>query len=188
MSRTAQLVLAGSLCILAAAGIVTLVVADPSYDPETNLTYTAGGLLVFGAPAAAGLSSRGAYRWVGWLAALSAVAAFGALMGALWSIDDEFDAGSETLIKLFGAFGLFAFGLAYATVALDRSRDDDSRIVSALLAASLLGALAVATLLTIALVGETGGTTYFRIIAVVAVLGVLTGALVPLLRGLRRSA
>jgi hypothetical protein len=174
------------LCVIAAAGSVALAVAD-SELLEPNLVYTGLGLLLFGAIAVAGASATGRFAWLGWLAAVAAVAAFVFLMVDSWQVD-EFGEGSETLAKLAGSFALFSFALAWSGIVLNRVTFDDSRATARLVAVTLLAMLAVATMLTVALVANTGSATYFRIIAVVAVLGTLAAALIPIARALRRAA
>lgn len=184
MSRRLYLGTAVLLCVAAAAGIVALVVADSALI-DVNLVYTGLGLLVFGAIAVAGVSATGPFAWIGGLAAVVALGAFGFLMVDTWQVD-EFGDGSETLAKLGGSFTVFAFALAWAGVLLNRVRFQGDRVMARLVAIALLGMLGVATLFTIALVAETGSATYFRIIAVIAVLGTLAAALIPIARGLRR--
>jgi len=186
MSRRAYAAAAALLCIAAAAGIVVLLVADP-YLVQINLAYTAGTLLVFGVVAAAALSATGTFAWVGWLAAAAAAAGFGFLMGGLWSID-EFGDSSETWLKLAGPFSFFSFALAYAALALNRVRPGGDGRVAGLLAFALLGAMVVATLLSVAVVGDISDATYFRITAIMAVLWAFAAALLPVARGLRRPA
>ena len=82
-----------------------------------------------------------------------------------------------------GRCSLFAFALADAALALVRLRWPPRAVIAAVWAPSLAAALAVATLLSIALISGTGGETYFRVEAVVAVLWALGTALIPLLRG-----
>jgi hypothetical protein len=186
MSRRLYLGTAVLLCVAAAAGIVALVVADP-FLVEINLAYTAGSLLVFGVVAVAALSVTGMFAWIGWLAAAAAVAGFGFLMGALWSAD-EFGDSSETLYKLTGCFSMFSFALAYAALVLNGLRPGGNRFARGLVPFALVAALAIATLLSVAIVGEISDATYFRVAAVVAVLWALAGALIPIARGLRRTA
>ena len=186
MSRRLYLGTAVLLCIAGAAGIVVLIVAD-SYLIGVNLAYTAGTLLLFGVVAAAAVSATGTFAWVGWLAAVAAVAGFGFLMGSLWSID-EFGDDNETWLKLAGSFSFFSFALTYAALALNRVRPDGDRRVAGLVAFTLLAALAVATLMSVAIVGQVSDATYFRVTAIVAVLWALGAALMPMVRGLSRSA
>ena len=184
MGRGGLYAIAAGLCLAAVAGIVALLVAD-GFLVEVNLIYTALGLLVFGAIVVAGLSVRGAFAWMGRLTAIAAVAAFAFLMWSSWAADD-FGEGNETLGKLSGSFALFSFALGWAAFILNRVGDWDSRVVASLVTIGLLAILAVASLLTVALVADTGSATYFRAVGVVAVVGTLATALIPIARGLRR--
>jgi hypothetical protein len=185
MGRGGLYAIAAVLCIAAVAGIVALLVAD-GLLLEVNLIYTALGLLLFGFIGVAGASVTGAFAWVGRLAAIAAVIAFVVLMVSSWETSDYGDE-NETLGKVFGGFALFSFALAWAAIMLDRVRDRDSRVVAGLVVIGLLATLSVAALLTVAWVGDTGSATYFRITAVVAVIGTLATALVPITRALRRT-
>ena len=121
------------------------------------------------------------------LCAACALAAFGFAMGDTWS-HDPLDDGNETLSKLAFSFAIFSFALAYAAVVLTRVRNPGDRLVIGLVAFTLVAALAVATSLTVAVVGNTGSETFFRIVAVVAVLWALGAALIPIARVLRQPA
>ena len=184
MSRGAYVAAAVLLCAIAAAGIVALVIVDSEYFLKLNLIYTGIGLLLFGAIAAAGATTTGTFAWVGWLAALAAVAAFAFLMLDSWQAD-EFGERSETVAKLGGSLTLFSLALAWTALLLSRVKTQGVR---ALVLIAVLAMLVVATFLTVAYVGSTGDVTYFRIVAVIAVLGVLSAALIPVARGLRRPA
>ncbi len=186
MGRGGLYAIAAGLCLAAVAGIVVLVVADGVFI-EVNLIYTAGGLLLFGTLAVVGLSTTGTFAWVGWLAALAAVAGFGLLMIAIWPLD-EFDDGNLTLFEIAGSFAIFSFALAWAAIVLNRVKAEDNGAIAGLVVVTLLAILTVATLLTVTLVSDAGDVTYFRITAVIAVVGTLTTVLVPIARGLRRSA
>ena len=70
---------------------------------------------------------------------------------------------------------------------LNRVTVRDDGVVAALVVVGLVAALAVAGLLTVALVGDTGSETYFRITAIVAVIGTLSTVLIPVARALRRA-
>ena len=186
MNRRLHLGAAVLLCAIAAGGIVAVVVADSDYV-AINLVYTAVGVLLFAPLAAVGVSTTGSFGWVGWLCAACALAAFGFAMGDTWS-QDPLDDGSETLSKLALSFGIFSFALAYAAVVLTGVRNPGDRLVIGLVAFTLVAALAVATSLTVAVVDNTGSETFFRIVAVVALLWALGAALIPIARALRQPA
>jgi hypothetical protein len=183
MGRGGLYAIAIALCLAAIAGIVVLLVADSSLI-ELHLAYTAAAILLFGAVVALTASITGRFAWVGWLAAFTAFAAFGTFMGYLWSIKAGYY-DNETTGKLTGCLSMFAFALSYAALALSRLRSEDTRPVAALTALTLVAALALATLLSVAIVGDTGNATYFRVAAVIAVLWAFGAALIPVLRGLR---
>ena len=178
---------AALLCVLAAGGIVVLLVAD-SWVIEGNLAFTSVALLLLGVVAAVGLSvAATSLAWLGWLCVTVAVAAFGFAMGAMWSTG-ELEEGNPDLYKAAGTLIVFSFALADSVLVLSRWRPDSDRLLRAIVAATLLAVFALAILFTIVLVAETGDETYFRVTAVVAVLWALGTALIPLLRGPRRAA
>ena len=186
MGRRGLYAIAIALCLAAVAGIVTLLVADSSLI-ELHLGYTAAGILVFGALVALTATITGRFAWVGWLAAAAAISAFGTLMGYLWTIKAGYY-DNETTGKLTGCFSLMAFALAYAALALNRLRSDDTRQITAVRVSTVVAALAVATLLSVAIFRDTSSEMYFRIVAVVAALWTFGTALIPVLRGLRRAS
>jgi hypothetical protein len=188
MSRRVSIGTAVLLGVVAAAGIVLLLLADGFYLVD-NLTYTAVGLMAFGVAAVAGLSATGSsWAWLGWLCVALTVAGFGILMGAAWSIEDFEDEGNVHLFNAAGTLFLFAVALADATLVLSRWGPGRDGVLRALVAATVLAVFALATLLSVAVITGTGGETYFRAEAVIAVLWALGTALIPLRKGLHRPA
>jgi hypothetical protein len=167
------------LCLIAAGGIVALIVAD-GFLVQANLIYTALGLLLFGVTAVAGVVStaRTPFAWLGWVCVLVAVTGFGLLMGYAWSVD-EFADDSPGLGKAAGTLLLVSFALADVALMLRAMRTEAIRAIVAL---TSIAVVAIAVMLSIALIGDTGSETYFRIVAIVAVLWALGTALVPVLR------
>jgi hypothetical protein len=173
---------------VAAGGIAALLTAD-SFLVEVNLGYSAGALLVFGLTGAAGLSATGNHRvaWIGWLCVAVAVVGLGLSMGALWS-GDEYGDSNEGLVEAAGSLFVFSLALALVCLIVGRMRPGGSSLARALLAITVVGVLATATLLTIAIVWGAGDELYFRITAVVAVLATLGTAMVALVRAMERPA
>jgi hypothetical protein len=187
MSRNVSLGTAVLLCVVAAAGIVVLLAADSPFL-ELNLTYTGIGLMLFGIAAVVGLSVTGSsLAWLGWLCVVVAVAGFGILMGAIWSIESFEDDGNIHLFNAAGTLFLSAFALADAALVLSRWGPHGDGRLRALMAVTLLAVIAIAALSSIALITGAGGETYFRVVAVITVLWALGSALIPLRHGLRRT-
>jgi hypothetical protein len=174
--------------VAAVAGIVVMLVAE-SVWLETNLTYTAIGLMLFGVAATVGLSvTDSSWDWLGWLCVAVAVAGFGILMGATWSIGELEEEGNIHLLNAAGTLFLFSFALSDAALVLSRWGPGRDGVQRALVAATLLAVLAIATLSSIALITPAGGETYFRVVAVIAILWTLGTALILLVQSLRRPA
>jgi hypothetical protein len=176
------------LCLMACAGIVVLLVAD-SWELSLNLATTAVALVLFGLAAAVATSVIGVrpLAWIGWLGIAVAVVGFGLTMGTLWSLPEE-GVGNEALAKASGILFVFSIALAVVSRMLGQLGSDDNRLVGWVIGATVLAVLALAALFTIAILEEVESDTYYRAVAVVAVLWALGTALVPLLRLLRRAA
>ena len=183
--RIAYVVSTIALCLIAAVGIVVLLVAD-SWEIALNLATTAVALVLFGLAAAVATSviSVRPLAWIGWLGIVLAVVGFGLTMGTVWSIPEDGE-GNETLAKASGILFVFSIALADAALMLGRLRADDNRLVGWLVDATVLAVLAVATLFTIAILDEVGSDAYYRAVAVVAVLWALGTDLVPMPRPAR---
>jgi hypothetical protein len=188
MGRRGLYAIAVALCVAGAAGIVVLLVAD-HWDLTSNLVSTAVALVLFGFAAAVATSVIGVYplAWIGWLSVAVAVVGFGLSMGTLWSLPEEGE-GNEALAKASGILFVFSVALADVSLMFGRLRSDDARLVGWVVGATVLAALTMATLFTIAILEEVSSEAYFRAVAVLAVLWALGTALVPLLRLLRWAA
>jgi hypothetical protein len=81
---------------------------------------------------------------------------------------------------------VFSFALGHVCLTLARLRTDDGPTLRVIVVTTLVTVLAVATLLSIAIVGEISDPIFLRITSAIAVLPVLGTALVPLLRAGRR--
>ena len=179
MARGAALAIVAGLCLLAAGGIVALIVAD-TYFIEVNLLYTVAALVLFGVAAVAAVvcTSGTSLAWLGWLCAFVGVIGFGLFMGYVWSID-EFADENQGLGKASGTLFLFTYALSDVCLMLRATR---GRAITGIIVLTSIAIGAIATLLSIALIGDTGGETYFRVVSVIAVLWALGTALVPVLR------
>jgi hypothetical protein len=174
------------LCLAAAAGIVAVLVADADHGAAGQLANTAGGLLLFGLAAAAGVSITGGspLAWIGWVCVLVAVAGFGLAMGVLWDAEPN-----EDVAKAAGSLFVFSVALAVVSLSLGRARAGDGVLINLwLVALASLATLATATLLAISIVADVDDELYYRLTAVVAVLAALGTALVPVVRAKRQAA
>jgi hypothetical protein len=185
VTRRLNLASAVALCILAAGGIATVLIAD-SYEPAASLAFTAGALLAFGLAAAAGISIVGfPLAWIGWLCVIVSATGFGISMGVIWDVGEE--SQNEGLIKATGSLFVFSLALGLVSFVLGRVRAGDDRFVATLMTVTLAATLGTAALLTIAIVDEVTDELYYRVTAVVAVLATVGMGLTPLVRALRQS-
>ena len=182
MQRALYGVMAAVLCIAAAVAIVVVLSEESGYTAQ-RLAYTAVAVLAFGLAAAGGVSllDVGRVPWLGWLCVAVSAIGIAVLAAAVWSAD-QYESQDTGLWK--AAYSLLIALLAAGYVSLLAKIEPGGRLVPA----TQIAALALATLAVIAIVQQIGDETYFRWLGVAAVLWVLGTALIPIARGLRRTA
>ena len=92
------------------------------------------------------------------------------------------------LLKTAGSLTVFSLALAQVAILLARRSTSDRRLVDTSIGLASIGALGVAALLTVAMVGEVGDEYFYRWVGVAVVIWLLGAALVPIGRKLRREA
>ncbi len=182
MQRALYGVMAAVLCIAAAVAIVVVLSEESGYTVE-RLAYTAVAVLGFGLAAAGGVSllDVGRVPWLGWLSVTISAIGIVVFAAAVWSAD-QYESQDTGLWK--AAYSLLIASLAAGYVSLLAKIEPGGRLV----AATQIAALALATLGVIGIVGQIGDDSYYRWLGVAAVLWVLGTALIPIARGLRRTA
>lgn len=187
LRRVAGWALVAGLCVSALVAIIALL-TDSWSDTSWKVVGTSLGFSVFTSTAAAGAALR--LRPQGWAQALgfatigSSAAAFVALLLALWVADDDWS------WRAFGVAGLAALWTSHASLVLRALRSDDSTAIAWLTGVSIV-ALGIDTFIgMLAVLGafsDVDSEPVERALAVLLVLTLLSTALPPILRGLRRK-
>ena len=175
--RRLVIVLAGTLCALAALAIWFLVTGH--FD-ATAVRVLCSALVVSlctvaGLVGATVLDRRDARRWLGAVTLILAAGEAALALGAIWSLLSS----TGLWLRALGATGALAIGCAHASVMLGRLRRGDGRIVRRLSEASVAFAMLAALLVA----GDVGAD-FWRLLGVLAVLSTLTTLLAPILRRL----
>jgi len=182
--RRLVIVLAGTLCALAALAIWFLVTGH--FD-ATAVRVLCSALVVSlctvaGLVGATVLDRRDARRWLGAVTLILAAGEAALALGAIWSLLST----TGLWLRALGATGALAIGCAHASVMLGRLRRGDGRIVRRLSEASVAFAMLAALLVAGGFVFVAGdvGADFWRLLGVLAVLSTLTTLLAPILRRL----
>jgi hypothetical protein len=187
LRRVAGWALVAGLCVSAAVAIIALLTGSWS-DTSWKVVGTSLGFSVFTSTAAAGAAVQ--LRPRSWAQALgvatigSSAAAFVALLLALWVADDDW------AWRAFGVGGLAALWTSHASLVLRALRSDDSTAIARLTGVSIV-ALGIDTFIGILAVlgafSDVESEPAERGLAVLLVITLLSTALPPILRGLRRK-
>jgi hypothetical protein len=179
--------LAGALC-LAAIVVIVILVSKESGDFAEDLALTAVALLVNGLAIAAAIAvlDRPRLRWLGLVGVAVGLVSFavGASLG--WSTASD-DAPADWLLRAAGSLTVWSLALAQVAILLSRRDPAGRKLVDRSIGTAVVGALALAALLTVAIVDNVTDEDFYRWVGVTAVVWVLGIALVPIARKLQRE-
>ena len=189
LGRLAGRALVGGLCV--AASVAILAVLTGSFDDtDWRVVGASLGFSVLTSTAAAGAALRlREHEWaraVGTLTVAASVAALGLLFVALWFDDSE----SEGLWRAFGVAGLLALWTSHASLVLRALRPTDPPAVRRLTGVSIvtLGIDTWAGELALLGVLDDYDEGLARLLAALLVISLLSSALPPIVRRVRRSS
>ncbi len=180
------MVLAGGLCVLAGLAIWFLVTGhfDATGVRILGSTMVVSLCAVAGLVGATVLDRRDFRRALGTVTVLLAAIEVALALLAIWSV-----LLGDTTLRALGAFGALLLACAHACLMLGRLRARDGGTVRGLTAASvafaMLGALLVAG--GFAFATGPGGSGFWRLLGVLAVLATLTTLVAPIVRRLDRG-
>ena len=185
--RTAYAVLAGSLCLAAIVAIVILVSKESS-DLAEDLAVTAVALLLNGLAIAAGIAvlDRPRLRWLGLICVAVGLVGFAVTASLGWSSGADDEPG-DGLLKAAGGLSVWSLALAQVAILLSRRDTTERRFVDIAIGAAVVGALLLAALFTVAIIGEIEDEDFYRWVGVAATVWLLGTALVPIARKLHRQ-
>jgi hypothetical protein len=185
--RIAYAGLAGSLCLAAVVAIVILVSKESS-DFAEDLALTAVALLVNGLAIAAGIAvlDRPRLRWLGLVCVAVGAVGFAVSASLGWSTASD-DAPADWLLRAAGSLTVWSLALAQVAILLSRRDPAGRKLVDRSIGTAVAGALALAALLTVAIVDNITDEDFYRWVGVTAVVWVLGIALVPIARKLQRE-
>ena len=180
-------ILAGALCLAAIVAIVLLVSKESGNFAE-DLGATAAALLISGLAMAAGITlvDRPRLRWLGLICVAVGFVGFALTASLGWSTAADEDPG-EGLFKAAGCLTVLSLALAQTAILLSRRYPADRQLVDTSIAVAAGGALVLATLLMVAVIGEIGDEDFWRWVGVSTVIWLLGTTLVPIARKLHRA-
>ena len=124
----------------------------------------------------------------GWALVCVAVGAVGFAVSASlgWSTASD-DAPADWLLRAAGSLTVWSLALAQVAILLLAQRSRRRKLVDRSIGTAVAGALALAALLTVAIVDKITDEDFYRWVGVTAVVWVLGIALVPIARKLQRE-
>ncbi len=180
LRRIFLLALLASMCATAALAIGILLFSefDETAARVLGSTATLSFFSLLALPAGV-LLDRGRFLGLAWASLAVSALGFVLVLVLLWvDWDDE----PETLWKSALTASVFAVAGAQAAATTARRKADDSTSVRGLYAAGIVLALVLAAMASVAAWGEIEATGYYRALGALAVLGLLTTLLQPVLR------
>jgi hypothetical protein len=185
--RRAYALFAGALCL---AGIVAIVllISKESGEVAEDLGISAAALLVHGLAVAAGIAvvDRPRLRWLGLTCIAVGFVGFAVTASLGWSTASD-DEPAEWLLRAACSLTVWSLALAQVAVLLMRRDPAERKLVDPSIGTAVVGALALAVMLTIGIVDDVTDEDFHRWVGVTAVVWVLGTALVPTVRKLQRT-